>query len=80
MQRLLTSAEAAEMLSLSPRTLEKWRSTGGGPKYLIIGKKVVRYRLDIIEAFAAARLFGSTSEYENQKSIQRGDNRKEPPC
>ena len=33
-QRYLTNDEAADYLRLSPRTLEKQRVLGGGPKFL----------------------------------------------
>lgn len=42
--RLLLPTEAAEFLSLSPRTLERWRVTGGGPRFIKAGGKSVRYR------------------------------------
>ena len=37
MTDLLTPAELAAMLGMSPRTLANWRSTGKGPPYLKIG-------------------------------------------
>jgi len=44
--------ELSRRWSLSPRTLEGWRSNGSGPKYLKIGGRVV-YHLEDIEAFEA---------------------------
>ena len=41
--QLLTEAEAAEILSVEPRTLRLWRNTRGLP-HLKITNKVVRYR------------------------------------
>jgi excisionase family DNA binding protein len=52
-QPLLTTAEAAGRLGLSPRTLEKWRSNGNGPRYRKLGA-AVRYRVADLEAFARA--------------------------
>ena len=44
---LLTPAEAATYLSVSPRTLETWRSKLVGPKFIKPeGINVVRYRED----------------------------------
>ena len=37
-QRYLTNDEAAEYLRLSPRTLEKQRVIGGGPKFRKFGR------------------------------------------
>ena len=47
---LLTTREAAELMKLSPRTLEMHRSKGGGPAYLKAGG-LVRYRLADLEAW-----------------------------
>ena len=38
----LTNDEAAEYLRLSPRTLEKQRVIGGGPKFRKFGRRVMR--------------------------------------
>ena len=40
---LLTTVEAAAHLRLSPRTLERYRVNGEGPKYLKL-ERTVRYR------------------------------------
>jgi excisionase family DNA binding protein len=46
---LLNTKEAADALGLSERTLERWRVTGGGPRYVKVGR-AVRYLLaDLIE-------------------------------
>lgn len=45
---------------MSPRTLERWRWLGQGPRYLKIGGRVV-YRLQDIEAFEAEQLRESTA-------------------
>jgi hypothetical protein len=55
---------AAEHLALSASYLEKRRLSGGGPRFIKIGK-AVRYRIDELDAWAAARLHGSTSEYSS---------------
>jgi predicted DNA-binding transcriptional regulator AlpA len=57
----LTQQEVADHLRLSPRTLERHRLTGTGPKFVKIGRRVV-YRRQDIEAWAGANTFGSTSE------------------
>lgn len=52
---LLTPEEVADMLRLSPRTLEDWRSGGGAsntPLAIRIGGKVV-YRLSDVNAYLA---------------------------
>jgi excisionase family DNA binding protein len=46
---LLTTAEVAELLKVSPRTLKQWRHEQRGPKYYVLGPRAVRYkRADLI--------------------------------
>ena len=40
MEKLLESHEAAELLGLSRRTLERFRCDGRGPKFLKLGRRV----------------------------------------
>ena len=61
MQPLLTQNEAAELLKLSVRTVERLRVTGTGPKFLKI-RNSVRYRPADVEAWLASRTVRSTSE------------------
>lgn len=41
--RRLCSKEAAEYLSVSPRQLARWRAEGGGPPYIALSPKIIRY-------------------------------------
>ncbi|MPV50275.1 helix-turn-helix domain-containing protein [Pseudactinotalea sp. HY160] len=50
--RLLTTAEAAAYLSLSPRTLRNWRWLGRGPIPVYVGG-AVRYRVGDLNAYVA---------------------------
>jgi excisionase family DNA binding protein len=61
MLAMLTQSECAEHLRLSERTLERLRTSGGGPKFVRMGRSV-RYRLSDVEAWIASRVVGSTSE------------------
>lgn len=54
---LLTRAQAAEMLAISPRTLERYDRTGTGPGYVRIGSRMVRYDPAACRAWAASRSF-----------------------
>jgi len=56
-QRYLTNDEAAEYLRLSPRTLEKQRVIGGGPRFRKFGRRVMY-------AVADQRSFEATSDPE----------------
>jgi hypothetical protein len=59
--RYLTNAEAAAVLKLSPRTLEKLRVNGGGPRFRKFGSRVIYAREDL-DAWANARICESTSD------------------
>lgn len=61
MTNLLKTSEAAERLRLSPRTLEKLRVNGGGPKFCKFGSAVL-YLEEELAAWVAARLRSSTSD------------------
>lgn len=58
---LLNQREAAARLRLSPRTLERWRVSGEGPRFAKLGRRI-GYRSDDLEAWINSRLVGSTSE------------------
>ncbi len=63
---LLTTVEAADLLRLSPRTLEDMRVTGSGPRYFKLGpgkRSKVVYRREDLEAWYRQFGFTSTSEY-----------------
>jgi hypothetical protein len=61
-RRYLNNREAAAFLKLSPRTLEKQRVLGGGPRFRKFGRRVV-YALDDLVSWAEARGCDSTSDY-----------------
>ena len=56
----LSQVELAARWNLSPRTLERWRWVGIGPRFLKLGGRVT-YRLADVEAFEAEHLRNSTS-------------------
>lgn len=57
----VTQTELARRWSISPRTLERWRWIGEGPRFLKIGGRVI-YRLDEIEAFELRQTRSSTAD------------------
>ena len=62
----LLSTEAAAMLRISRRTLERMRVDGTGPRYLKAGpgkRSRVLYRQSEVLAWLESKSFGSTSEY-----------------
>lgn len=60
--RLLNTLEAAELLGLSPRTLEKHRTYGTGPLYRKLGCRVVYDGVDL-KAWADKGRRASTSDF-----------------
>jgi len=65
MQRLLNQAEAADLLRLSQRTLERLRCVGGGPRFVRL-RGSVRYRTEDLQSWIEARVVSNTSEEIDQ--------------
>jgi hypothetical protein len=67
----LTTEEAATFLRLSPRTLEKQRVLGGGPRFRKFGARVVYAAVDL-RAWADRNTFGMTSDpgYVQRDSVR----------
>jgi hypothetical protein len=66
----MDTVEAAGFLKISPRTLEKQRVIGGGPRFRKFGSRVL-YALADLQAWADARAFANTSEVHEVKSERR---------
>jgi len=47
--KLLNQEEVAEMLDVSPRTMEFWRCHGFGPKFVRISRLVKYREVDVLE-------------------------------
>ena len=62
LNQFLTTNEAAERLRLSPRTLERFRLDGTGPRWCRVGRRRVIYSAADIDVWTASRTFTSTSE------------------
>lgn len=57
----LSQLDLSRRWSISPRTLERWRWTGEGPRYVKLVGRIV-YRIVDVEAFEEARLHDSTKD------------------
>lgn len=57
----LNTMEAAKLLRVSKRSLEKWRSSGGGPEFLKIGR-LVFYEEAALADWRKSRARRSTSD------------------
>ena len=62
--QLINEAAAAGYLSVSIRTVQAMRYTGGGPRYVRLGRRCIRYRLSDLNAWADERTYQNTSEYQ----------------
>lgn len=60
-RRVLSETELAHRWGVSPKTLQRWRTEGRGPKYLKLSKRVT-YPLDAITEYEHCALHVSTSE------------------
>ena len=56
---LLDDEAVATWLCVSPRTIQSWRSSGDGPRFVKFGRSV-RYRAEDVAAFIDSRVFAST--------------------
>ena len=60
-RRLFDPEEASDYLRLARQTLARWRCYGIGPPFVRIGGRIFYDPADL-DAFIAARKFGSTAE------------------
>lgn len=70
--RYVRTHEAARLLGISPRTLEKYRCHGSGPTFRKLGGRVV-YAIDDLEAWADQAACRSTSDphYDEARGVGR---------
>lgn len=62
LDRLINENEAADFLGYSVRALQNWRVRGGGPKFVKVSARSVRYRRRDLNTWVEARLVANTSE------------------
>ncbi len=61
-ERMLSERDAAAFLGFGERALQNWRLRGGGPLFVKVSARAVRYRLCDLRRWSAERLRASTSE------------------
>jgi predicted DNA-binding transcriptional regulator AlpA len=71
LDRLIDEFEAADFLGYSVRALRNWRVRGGGPRYVKVSSRSIRYRRIDLVAWAEARLCSSTSDTPAAFRLQR---------
>lgn len=70
---VVSAAEAARMLGISPRTLANWRVQGRGPAYVRLGKNrsPILYRVSDIESWLESRLIGGDTKAKTSGIARR---------
>ena len=59
-----SESEAARILKLAPRSLQRYRKSGIGPKFVRLGERRIGYTDDAIAAWLEQRTFSSiAAEY-----------------
>lgn len=61
--QLMKTEEAARYLGLSSSLLNKLRLTGGGPVFVRLAGRAIRYRRTDLDEWVAASAMASTSQY-----------------
>lgn len=70
-ENLLKTEDAASYLGLSPSLLNKLRLTGGGPQFLRLAGRAIRYRRADLDAWVDASAVASTSQYPVAQSATK---------
>ncbi|MCK0097618.1 helix-turn-helix domain-containing protein [Yoonia sp. F2084L] len=60
--RLMNENEAADVLCYSVRALQNWRHRGGGPDFVRVSARSVRYRRADLNKWIADRTISNTSQ------------------
>ena len=68
----LNTREAAAFLGTSKSTLEHWRIHGEGPRFICLGKRAIRYRMDDLKQWLAEQpSYSSVEQMRNPPIGQR---------
>ncbi len=62
LNRLINEKEAAAFLGYTVRALQNWRIRGGGPKFVKVSARSVRYRFRDLLEWSESLIVSSTSE------------------
>ncbi|KPA20423.1 Helix-turn-helix domain protein [Shimia sp. SK013] len=60
--QLVDEREAASILCYSVRALQNWRHRGGGPRFVKVSSRSVRYRRSELEKWIEERTISNTSQ------------------
>ena len=62
LDRLMNENEAAEFLSYTTRALQNWRVRGGGPHYIKVSARSIRYRKRDLIAWVEERTYSNSTQ------------------
>jgi predicted DNA-binding transcriptional regulator AlpA len=68
MDPVFTQRETSNYIKVPIPTLERWRQTGGGPRWVRLGARRVAYRLSDIEEWLEQRTYRHRAEELAQKA------------
>jgi predicted DNA-binding transcriptional regulator AlpA len=60
--RLLREKAAADLLGVKIRTMQDWRFRGGGPPFIKLSGRAVRYRVNDLLQWVDSKVRASTSD------------------
>ncbi len=61
-EQLLNETQAADILCYSVRVLQNWRHRGGGPRFVKVSARSVRYRHSDLIQWIESRTVSNTSQ------------------
>jgi hypothetical protein len=67
--RLIPEREAAALLGYSPRALQNWRLRGGGPVFVKVSERSIRYQHSDLMAWIASRRRARTADPGRRQGI-----------
>ena len=65
LNKMINEHTAADYIGHSVRALQNWRVRGGGPKFIKVSGRSIRYRRLELNEWANSKLVASTSEAAN---------------
>mgnify|MGYP006222145491 CR=1 FL=1 len=75
---LLAEDQAAAFLGMSPRFLQNRRSKGGGPEYIRLSHRCVRYHPDALQRWIDDRSYFSTCQEPSSGAQPQPENDRGP--
>jgi predicted DNA-binding transcriptional regulator AlpA len=62
-EQLMNETQAADILCYSVRALQNWRHCGGGPRFVKVSARSVRYRHSDLILWIESRTVSNTSQH-----------------